>query len=65
MKSKKVLAIVAVVFLISMYLATLALAIFKFPGSDQLFKGFVLLDIAVPLILWVLIYVYKRFGDHK
>lgn len=65
MKLKRILAIIAIVLLAGMYLATLILAFVRFPGSDRIFGGLVLLDVALPLFLWILIYVYKHFGNRE
>lgn len=65
MNSKRILAIIAVILLAGMYLATLILAFCSFPGSQQLLKGFILLDIAAPIFLWILLYVYKHFSDKE
>ena len=63
MNSKRILAIIAVILLAGIYIATLVIALCDFPGSGQLLKGFILLDIAAPIFLWISIYVYKRFSD--
>lgn len=65
MNTKRIFAIIAVVLLAAMYIATFVLAFCDFPGSQQLLTGFVLLDVAAPIFLWILIYVYKHFGDKK
>lgn len=65
MKLKRILAMIAIVLLATMYLATLILAFVRFPGSERIFGGLVLLDIALPLFLWILIYVYKHFGNRE
>ncbi len=62
MNTKRILAILAILLLVCMYIATLVLAFVSFPGSDRIFGGLVLLDIALPIFLWILIYVYKHFG---
>lgn len=65
MNKKRILAIIAIVLLVAMYLITLVLAFLSFPGSERLLQGFILLDIAAPIFLWILIYIYKRFGDRN
>ncbi len=65
MKLKRILAIIAILLLAGMYLATLIMAFVRFPGSERIFGGLVLLDIALPLFLWILIYVYKHFGNRE
>lgn len=65
MNKKRILAIAAIVLLAAMYIITLILAFCTFPGADRILTGFVLLDIAVPILLWILIYVYRRFGPEE
>lgn len=62
MKRKQILAITAVVLLVSLYVITFILAFCSFPGSDRLLTGFLMLDIAVPILAWILLYTYKHFG---
>ena len=61
MTLKRILAILAIIVLVSLYVITFVLAFCTFPGSDRLLSGFIMLDIAVPIIAWILLYVYKRF----
>ncbi len=63
MNLKRILAILAIVALAAMYIITLVLAFCDFPGSKQLLGGFILLDIAVPIMLWILLYMHKHFGS--
>lgn len=62
MKKKQILAIIAIFLLIGMYVATFILAFCDFPDADRLLKGFMLLDIAAPIFLWILIYLYQKLG---
>ena len=65
MKSRRILAILAIIILAGMYLATLIMAFVSFPGSERIFGGLVLLDIALPIFLWILLYVHKHFGKKE
>ena len=59
---KRILAVTGIILLAAMYLITLILAIFHTEETQNLFYGFVLLDIAVPIIAWVLSFMIQRFG---
>ncbi|MCD8380976.1 MAG: hypothetical protein LUC95_11830 [Lachnospiraceae bacterium] len=61
-KWKRILAVTGVILLAAMYLITLILAIFHTEETQNLFYGFVLLDIAVPIIVWVLSFMVQHFG---
>ena len=63
MNSKRIFAVIAIILLVGIYIATFVIALCDFPGSEQLLKGFVLLDIAAPIFLWILLYIYRRFSD--
>ena len=65
MNGKRILAILAVVILVGLYITTLVIALVDFPGSDRILTGFVLLDIALPVFLWILLYVHKHFGKRE
>lgn len=63
MNTKRIFALIAVILLGAMYLATLIIALCNFPGSEQLLKGFILMDVAAPIFFWILLYLYKQFGN--
>ena len=65
MNLKRILAIIAIVILVAMYVATLVLAFCDFPGSKEMLGGFILLDIAVPIMLWICLYLHKRYGSDQ
>lgn len=64
MKRKQILAITAIILLVSIYVITFILAFCHFPNADRLLAGFLMLDIAVPILAWLLLYTYKHFGNH-
>lgn len=64
-KCKRILAIVGIILLAAMYLITLFLAIFHTEETQNLFYGFVLLDLAVPILIWVLSFMVQHFGGGK
>ncbi len=57
---RRVVAMVAVILLISMFIATLVFAVLQFPGSDRLFMGFLGMDILLPVLIWMYLYLLKR-----
>ncbi|MFI3237048.1 MAG: hypothetical protein R3Y47_03345 [Lachnospiraceae bacterium] len=64
-KAQKYLAITGIVLLISMYITTLILAFIQTDLGRQLFKGFIIMDIMVPVLLWMLLFFMKKFGNAK
>ncbi len=59
---KRILAVIGIILLAAMYLITLLLAIFRTEETQNLFYGFVLLDIAVPIIIWILSFMVQHFS---
>ncbi len=62
MGKKRSLAVLAIVALAALYITTFVLALCDFPGSDKLLAGFLMLDIAVPIMLWIILFLTKHFG---
>lgn len=58
-KIKRVLAILGVVLLLSMYLVTLISALIDSPYSFSLFKASVFSTVAVPIFIYAIMLVYK------
>ncbi len=64
-KLKRILALIGILLLVAMYLITLALAVFHTEENQNIFYGFIMLDIAVPIMLWILNFFIQRFGGNK
>lgn len=64
MNRKRFLAIIAIFLLILPYAATFILAFCDFPGCDRILAGFLMLDIAMPVFIWILLFIYRHFGSH-
>lgn len=58
-KRKRILALIGVILLISMYLCTLIFAVLDFPGSDGLFKLSVACTILIPVLLYAYTLIYR------
>lgn len=56
----RVIALLGVILLVGMILATFVVACIKFEGSDRIFKGLLSCDIAIPILLWFYLYLYNR-----
>ena len=66
-KGKRVLAIVGVVLLVAMYLATIILAIVDSSDSMRMFYASIVATILIPVLIWVYTFIYKLFrrGDSE
>lgn len=60
---KQIAALICVIILIAMYLITFVVACLHFPGWDRLFAGCLLLTIALPILLWIYIWLYGMYTE--
>lgn len=58
-KIKRIVALLGVIILIFMILATLVVAFLHFEGSDTVFKGLLACDIFIPILLWGYLSLYR------
>lgn len=61
-KSKRIMAIVGVVALVSLYLASLITAFFVTEASAALFKISIISTVAIPILIYAYTLVCKVFG---
>lgn len=59
---KQILAILMIILLGCMYLATLLLAIFDPSSSGRLFQASLFLTIALPILLWIYLFLYGVYS---
>lgn len=64
-KTKQILAIVMIVILVGLYIATFVFALLDFPGSDRLFQACLFATVALPILLWVYIWGYGALTHKK
>ena len=57
-KPKQIAAIICIVLLVLLYVATLIVSVLDFPGSDRLFGACIIATIVLPILLWIFIWVY-------
>ena len=62
---KQVAAMICVVLLVGMYVATLIVALLDFPGWDRLFQACLVATIGLPILLWIYIWLYQQIRDRK
>lgn len=60
---KQIAALVCVAILVAFYLATLIFAIADFPGWQHMFGGCLVATIALPILLWIYIWIYGKIKD--
>ena len=63
-KPKQIAAIICIILLVMLYVATLVVSLLDFPGSDRLFAACLLATIGLPILLWIYIWIYGRFTQN-
>ncbi len=56
---KKVVAIIGIIILVSLYIITLIVAILDKSGSAQLFKACIYATIMIPLLIYIYMWIYN------
>ncbi len=62
---KQIAAIICIILLAFLYVATLVVAILDFPGSDKLFASCLVATIGVPILLWIYLALYGKLTNKK
>ena len=57
-KPKQIAAIICIILLVLLYVATLVVSLLDFPGSDRLFA-----TVGLPILIWIYIWAYGRFTN--
>ena len=60
---KQIAAIICIVLLVLLYVATLVVSLLDFPGSDRLFAACLTATIGLPILLWIYIWLYGRISQ--
>ncbi len=63
-KPKQIAAIICIILLVMLYVATLVVSLLDFPGSDRLFAACLFATIGLPILLWIYIWIYGRFTQN-
>ena len=62
---KQIAAMICIVLLVGMYVATLIVALLDFPGRDRLFQACLVATIGLPILLWIYIWLYQQIRERK
>jgi hypothetical protein len=63
-KPKQIAAIICVILLVLLYVATLVVALLDFPGSDRMFAACLMATIGLPILLWIYIWLYGKVREN-
>lgn len=64
-KTKQIGAIIAILLLVGLYVATLVFALIDSPFAEKMFQTCLFATIAVPILLWLFIWVFKKTDRQK
>lgn len=62
-KPKQIAAIICIILLVLLYVATLVISLLDFPGSDRLFAACLVATVGLPILLWIYIWAYGKFTN--
>ena len=65
MKLKQIMAIIGIVILVALYIVTLISACLSFPGWQNLFGASLLATIAIPILIWILVWAVGKLNKNK
>ncbi len=64
-KPKQIAAIICIILLVLLYVATLVVSLLDFPGSDKLFAACLIATVGLPILLWIYIWLYGRLTQRS
>ncbi len=64
-KVKQILAILAIILLVALYMTTIVMAIIDHSQSMNMFKASIGLTILIPILIWLYTFFYKTISNHK
>jgi dolichyl-phosphate-mannose--protein O-mannosyl transferase len=68
-KIQRILAVIGILLLVSLYVATLVLALTDDPATMDLFRASIYCTVIVPVLIWAYSFIYKllknNYGDKK
>lgn len=57
---RQIAALIGVVILVSLYIITFVVALLDFPGSERLFQACLVTTVALPILIWIYIWLYGK-----
>lgn len=62
---KRIAAMVCIILLLLLYIATLVVSILDFPGHDKLFAACLGATVGLPILLWLYIGLFGKLTDRR
>lgn len=64
-KHKRIAAMICIILLLLLYIATLVVSILDFPGHDRLFAACLGATVGLPILLWLYIGLFGKLTDRR
>jgi hypothetical protein len=62
---KRILAVLAIIFLVGLYISTLVFALMKSPAAYDLFKASIVCTVIIPILLYAYVLIYKLIKNKE
>lgn len=62
---KQIAAILCIVFLVGLYIATFIAAIFDSPATGRIFRACLILTVIIPILMWVFVWMIGVFTQRE
>ena len=63
--AKQIAALIGVALLGLLYVLLLVFALFDFEGSDMMFRACLIGTIAIPVLIWIYMYLYDKLRQSR
>lgn len=64
-KKQRIAAMIGIILLALLYVATFISSLLSFDGADKLFKACLFASVAMPILLWIYIALYGKMTNKK
>lgn len=64
-KVKQIAAIIGILILVGLYVATFVFALIDSPNSGRMFQASLFATVAVPILLWIYIWLFQKWKERK
>lgn len=63
--AKQIAALIGVALLVLLYVLLLVFAIFDFEGSEVMFRACLIGTVAIPILIWIYMYLYDKLVQNR
>jgi ACR3 family arsenite efflux pump ArsB len=63
--AKQIAALIGVALLVLLYVLLLVFALFDFEGSENMFRVCLIGTVAIPILIWIYMYLYDKLVKNR